>query len=72
MAAAGLAAALVGRLDPLDLKRLIGGADDAGHLDRDAALPEVGEWISLTGITVEKPGAALTGEVVATLRARIR
>ena len=42
---AGLAAALVGGLGPFDLERPVRRANDAGHLDRDRPLADIGERI---------------------------
>ncbi len=60
----GLGATLVSRLEPFHLKRLVGGADDAGDLHRNRALADIPERIGRAGIVAEKDRAALRREVV--------
>ena len=60
----GELAVLVAALDPGDAEAVGRGADDAGDLDRDLRLAELGERIVGAGIVVERSGASIGGEVV--------
>src|SRR5229473_6257113 len=60
----GERAILVSALDPGDAKRIRRGADDAGDLDRDLHLAEIGKGIVGAGEIVERGGTAIGGEVV--------
>ena len=51
------AAVLVAALDPGDAERIGRGADDAGDIDGDLLLAELGEGIVGAGIIVQRRGA---------------
>ena len=54
----------IAALDPGDAEAVGRGADDAGDLDGDLLLADLGEGIVGAGVVVERQRAAVGGEVV--------